>query len=317
MKKLVFLVMALLIAGTASAQTAMKRPPKSKNSFPTFKSKAETSSAMVKQAKKQEKGEFPEMVRSEFSGGQIQTAWNESNLRDGAKTFRKCENCVYKIRTREFMTTTIILPYYLNIKSVDLGDSSAFNVKIKDANVIAIRPTASGIDTNLNVYTNSKEVFSFYIRSESYKSKNVPDLVVRISSFLNNDFNEILNPEDEENDKIENVDIKDLSAPDREKDFVRNIKFDPSKLHGWDNYKLWGDRELRPKVVFRDSQFTYLQYEEKFDKLELPTAYVVIDKIDELVNTRVVDTTFIIESIENIISLKIGDKYLCIKYQGD
>ncbi|MCK5295643.1 MAG: hypothetical protein KAJ75_02020, partial [Alphaproteobacteria bacterium] len=63
MKKLVFLVMALLIAGTASAQTAMKRPPKS-SSLPNF-TKPETSSAMVKQAKKQEKGEFPEMVRSE------------------------------------------------------------------------------------------------------------------------------------------------------------------------------------------------------------------------------------------------------------
>ena len=49
---------------------------------------------------------------------------------------------------------------------------------------------------------------------------------------------------------------------------------------------------------------------------KLPTAYVVVDGIDELVNTRVRGSTYIVESTQRLISLKSGKKYLCIRYTG-
>jgi ComB9 competence protein len=69
--------------------------------------------------------------------------------------------------------------------------------------------------------------------------------------------------------------------------------------------------------VFRDRHFTYLQYGDKWDGTELPTAYVVVDGVDELVNTRVQGASFIIETTAPLISLKLGKKYLCIRYDGE
>ena len=45
--------------------------------------------------------------------------------------------------------------------------------------------------------------------------------------------------------------------------------------------------------------------------------YVVVDEIDELVNTRVQGQTYIIESTRPLITLKSGQSYLCIKYTGE
>jgi ComB9 competence protein len=50
--------------------------------------------------------------------------------------------------------------------------------------------------------------------------------------------------------------------------------------------------------------------------VELPTAYVVVDGIDELVNTRVQGTTFIVESTHRLITLKSGQSFMCIQYKG-
>ena len=54
-----------------------------------------------------------------------------------------------------------------------------------------------------------------------------------------------------------------------------------------------GDKNLKPEQVYRDDNFTYIQYGDKWNDIELPTAYVVVDDIDELVNTRVIGTTFV------------------------
>ena len=99
-------------------------------------------------------------------------------------------------------------------------------------------------------------------------------------------------------------------------DFVAEAKFDPNALRGWGQYKLWGDDELEPVTVFRDDQFTYLRFGDKWKDLELPTAYVVVDEYDELVNTRVQGQTFIVESTQKLITLKSGFKFMCIQYTG-
>ncbi|QFT29524.1 Conjugal transfer protein [Labrenzia sp. THAF82] len=99
-------------------------------------------------------------------------------------------------------------------------------------------------------------------------------------------------------------------------DFLKTARFDPASLRGWDDYKLWGDNSLRPEQVFRDDNFTYIQFGDKWNDLELPTAYVVVDGIDELVNTRVQGTTFIVESTHRLITLKSGQSFLCIQYKG-
>jgi ComB9 competence protein len=298
--------------------------------------------SVIRQAESQLQGQFPAMARAGV-GGQIQDAWNTSEPREGVQTFRRCEDCVYKVRLREFMVTTIILPEDAEIVTADLGDTTGFQVKVKSANMIAVRPASYGLDTDLNVYSKSGAVYPIYLRAESFNSKNLPDLVVKIVGRetppkIDGPATAIDGPAgkdaaaggDEARREKEGADGKgkaeDKTAAAVEAltnpkppagDFVRSIPFDPSTLHGWKDYKLWGDETLRPETVFRDGQFTYIQYGAKWDASELPAAYVVIDGIDELVNSRVQGTTFIVESINPLISLKNGKRFLCIQYTGE
>ncbi|WP_245835541.1 TrbG/VirB9 family P-type conjugative transfer protein [Thalassospira mesophila] len=112
-------------------------------------------------------------------------------------------------------------------------------------------------------------------------------------------------------------DLSDTDPGTPTDDFVADAGFDPNKLRGWGDYDLWGDDELRPITVFRDDYFTYIRFGDRWKDLELPTAYVVVDGVDELVNTRIQGHTFIVESTQRLISLKSGMKFLCIEYEGD
>ncbi len=278
------------------------------------------------QAVYQNDGVFTEMYRPNAGmGGQIQEAWDVSDEREGIYQVPLCETCVYKIRTREMMTTTIILPDDAAILSADLGDPTGFKVQVRDGNKLAVRPATYGVDTNLNVYTKGGLVYAFYLRAEKYNSLHVPDLVVRVQGREKPALIEAPKPpapppqpgSAEAADELRKAAVHDLTMPKpKSGDFVRNAEFDPSKLHGWNDYKLWGDDELAPKMVYRDDFFTYIQYGEKWDGMELSSAYVTVDEIDELVNTRVQGSTFIIESVSPLITLKNGKKFLCIKYIG-
>ncbi|CCG42490.1 TrbG/VirB9 family P-type conjugative transfer protein [Magnetospirillum molischianum] len=274
------------------------------------------------QAVGQAEGNFPEMDRV-GAGGQIQNAWNNSEPRNGVYATRVCEDCVYKVRTREFMSTTLVLPEDAEITQIDLGDATGFKVHVRAANMVAVRPAAYGLDTNLNIYTKSGAVYPFYLRSEGFNSVHVPDLIVRI---LGRESPEEIRPvaltlasavPAKPGDPAGKA-VHDLVHPKPEGgDFVRTIAFDPAKLRGWKDYRLWGDDDLKPEIVYRDDVFTYIRYGDKWDGMELSTAYVTIDGIDELVNSRVQGSTFIVESVNPLITLKNGKKFLCIQYNGN
>lgn len=110
---------------------------------------------------------------------------------------------------------------------------------------------------------------------------------------------------------------KAVNSKSAKPDFVDDVPFDPGKLRGWGDYRLSGSGDdLKPETVFRDDHFTYIRFGDKWKDIELPTAYVVVDGIDELVNTRIQGTTLIVESTQRQISLKSGKSYLCIEYRG-
>lgn len=274
---------------------------------------------MAEQAEYQAEGVFPEMNRP-GAGGQVQDAWTDAEPRQGVYVQKLCTDCVYKVRTREFMTTTLVLPEDAVITSVDPGDAVGFTVKIKATNKLAVRPTSWGQDTNLNVYTKSGAVYPFYVRSETVNSMNVPDLVVKIVGRESPAPVEVAAPV--VNDDGEKGASLDANAPalkpgaTGKKDFVRHVPLDPSKFHGWADYKLWGDEELKPETVWRDDFFTYIRYGKKWDGLELASGFVTVDGIDELVNTHIEGTVFVVESTAPLITLKNGKKFLCVQYTG-
>jgi len=268
---------------------------------------------MRQQAEFQAEGVFPDMVRP-AGGGQVQDAWNDSKPNQGVHVQRMCEDCVYKVRTREFMTTTIVLPEDAVINSADPGDNVGFQVAVKAKNKLAIRPTGWGMDTNINVYTKSGAIYPLYVRSETVNSMNVPDLVVKIVGRERPAGIAAFAEEINDEKKAKPAPMPNTARP---KDFVRNVPIDPAKFHGWADYKLWGDDSLKPETVWRDDFFTYIRYGRKWDGMELASGYVTIDGIDELVNTRVEGTVFVVESVAPLITLKIGKKFLCVGYSGE
>ncbi|MHA7777198.1 TrbG/VirB9 family P-type conjugative transfer protein [Roseibium sp. M-1] len=312
------------IAGSALAQTPLAQGPATPSApvlttTPTQRIAAANSAVAstlpvgsVPQAQAQAAGNFGPLARPDSIGGQIQEAWSKPGKKQGIHVQNYCGDCVYKVRLRQYMVSAIQLPKGIKIKSADLGDASRFEVKKRSDNTLAVKPTGSGVDSSMLVYTDDGDVYSFYLRAEGINSKIVPDVSFRIvgppsagMSFV--EFDPQGNP-------LPNGDA--ALATHGSNDFLQTAKFDPGALRGWDQYKLWGDRKLRPEQVFRDDHFTYIQFGEKWNDLELPTAYVVVDGIDELVNTRVQGTTFIVESTHRLITLKSGQSFMCIQYKG-
>jgi ComB9 competence protein len=290
--------------------------------------------SVVDQAKDQAQGNFTTMKRATV-GGQVQEVWDQATNTNGVFRFQYCKHCTYKARLREHMVTVIELPSGETIDKADVGDRATFQVQIRDPNRLAIRPTGFGIDTNLIVYGKSGAIYPIYLRAESFNSVNIPDLLVRIEGTISNkkpgsnliDQKDKTPPSGDGEAKAPPLQIDavaGLKSPDfarAEGEFVQEVPFDPDTLRGWGDYKLWsggsGGADLKPETVFRDDYFTYIRFGEAWKDIELPTAYVVIDGIDELVNTRIQGRTYIIESTQRLITLKSGESFLCIEYAGE
>lgn len=280
---------------------------------------------VLKQAADQRAGNYGTLSRPAMASGQIQEAWNKSGKNQGVHERLECGTCVYKVRTREFMVTAIQLPDGVEIAQADLGDESAFDMDQRAPNTLVVMPKASGVDSSMQVYSADGRVFTFYLRAEGVNSKQVPDLYYKIKGFrtYRPSFKTFFSSQTAAGDaslaQPQDLDIPEPPLEDEAaaQDFIKEVKYDPSKLRGWNSYKLWGSDELRPETVFRDDYFTYIQFGDRWSEIDLPTAYIVYDDYDELVNTRVQGTTYIVESTNKLITLKSGKKYLCIQYRGE
>ena len=311
-------LLAGMIAIAAPAHSAAQSPrPPAPSPPATAPAPPSLPAAAAAQARRHNAGDFPAMTRRGAAGGQIQGVFDASADTEGVHVFAPCPDCIYKVRTREFMITTVVLPVATRVVSVELGEPHGFQASIRQPNIVAVRPAGYGMDTSMTVHTEGGAVYAFYLRAERFNSRHVPDLLVRIgraAGFA------AATAKDDGNKKREaggagSPAVHDLAGVETPPpDFVERVEFDPATLHGWRNYKLWGAPSLRPETVFRDGRFTYLQYGERWPGLDLPAAFVVVDGIDELVNTRVRGRTYIVESTAPLITLKSGRRFLCIQY---
>ncbi len=317
---------------TAMAQTAIATPNQAGNqNYQPQNSPMPVAQSTIDQTQDHIEGNYTPMTRV-AAGGQIQSAWDEVDITAAQFSYEMCQNCTYKVLTREYMVTVIELPENEVINAYDIGQAAAFVITKPEKNKLAIRPNGFGMDSNLIIYGQDGRHYSFYLRAEGVNSNNIPDFVIKIDGKIPAKITENSVKFDNANDnnksnhsnspKLSIKDIDNIKPPSKKTnigDFVTEIPFDPDKLHGWDDYEIWGDgwpKNWMPEVIFRDEVMTYIRFGNNYAHLELPTAYVVIDDIDENVNTRISGTTFIIESTNGLITLKSGEKYLCIKFKA-
>ena len=314
---IVFVLLAVLTV-SAGAQTPSRSIPRPANAPVTEVQKVQRlpmPDSVLDQTREQFDGNYGQLVRPR-SPGQIQEQWDESDLTDAVYITAICDGCVYKMRLREWVVSVIELPRGERIGSADIGDPDGFKIQTRGDNRMVLRPTGAGYDSTLLIYGDSGRVYPFYLRAEGFNSKNSPDVVFRITGRVSIE-EEIAVPGILSSlDKIV-ADLTTTNPTTPRDDFVANVEFDPAKLRGFEDYEMWGDDDsLVPERVYRDDHFTYIDFGEKWKDMELPVAYVVVDEIDETVNTRVQGKVFIVESTRELISLKSGKSFLCIKYTG-
>lgn len=247
-----------------------------------------------------------------FSLDTIQTAFDISKAHENTKVIEYQDNVTYKIRLRELVTTQFILPSGERIAAHVLGDDKTFDFtpfnenKYNLSNMFTVRPKYAGADTNLTIVGESGNVYSFYLRSDSYESKIVPDFVVRFHN-INEDEKRALT-------LMNDLKIKNLDIKESDQDYLRSLPdFDVKNMNI--NYSISeGNDHLKPSVIFDDGYWTYFIYDDLDKPKNLPVFYKVIDGFDSPAMTRRVGNMIIAESTSSKgWTLRSGDLHVCIR----
>jgi type IV secretory pathway VirB9-like protein len=233
----------------------------------------------------------------------VQKAFNKSKTDANTKTYQYASNLTYKIRLREYMVTTVILPLSESILSYTLGDTYNFSFSLVSKetaglrNIFKVWAKYPGADTNLVVIGESGNIYSFYLRCDSVESEYLPDLVIY----------------------IEDVKIKEAAAdsigakPDHAlPDYLEELPITEPSFLNYGYYIKGGDKTISPEIIYDDGYYTYFKFGKSLNKTKLPVVYMVVDGYDTPVNTRIKNGCIIAESTSDKWTLRRGEAHLCV-----
>lgn len=265
----------------------------------------------------------------------FQKRFEESDEKENIKRYEFSTDRIIKISLRENMLTNLILPKGEGVLSFDLRDKTNFRFFPKPApldNIAIIYGINPGSDTNLTVYGDSGNIYSFYLRNYSTKVKSVaPDFLIYVIDQAVTDAAFIKKQEIEIAEKAvatengECIECLQANVPKGQKedfdpDYLRSlpVKVDPSKLN-MSYVTSKGDMDLQPLKIWDDEYWTYFQFDvDNFDKLSgVPVVYLVNSNgEEEPVNNRVNKGTVIAETVNPKWTLRRGDSYLCVREEN-
>ena len=254
------------------------------------------------------------LKRTGFNLRSLQRAFEESDPKHSVYVCRYSPDSICKLRLREFMNTTIILPEDDEIDIFDLGDTENFDFFpiIKDEKYTrygSLRNKNPGADTSLSIISKNGYVYTFYIKVDDIHSIFVPDMKVYVENPLliaKQVINQATNDQSEEK--------HDFLKSKKNLEYLRSLDdVDISKIEF--RYTTDGDETLKPANIFDDGLWTYFQY--TTDNLDyvsrVPAVYKVVDGVDTPINLRVVNGTLIAESTSDAWTLRSGDSHLCVR----
>lgn len=241
---------------------------------------------------------------------------------------------VIRVNTRDFMVTTIQLPEHETIidNGAVIGDPATFEAKRAGRNVLFVRPTNPGADTNMTVMTEGGRIYSFYIRSHGFNTSVITDLIVEVvPSATPNATGAYAAADDTNTSPI--VAASNSTGPGVplphgrsnrgiELEYLRSIATKPENLD-FTTLQMWApsepDKEIAPARVFTDGIFTYFDFGDKGDTVMRPIVRRIIDGVDTVVNTRTVGTRgeiLVAEGVGNF-TLRNGNRIVCIRRVGE
>ena len=248
----------------------------------------------------------------------VQTAFDKSDPRANVKRHNYSAAVTIKIRCREFMGSTVVLPPGEEISGYVLGDDTNFSfvpLGRQDeilGNKFQVNGKFHGADTNLTVFGLSGNIYSFYLRNDSVKSAFMPSLVTYIDDDSVSRKVAEIKAKEEEQGRAKKAQSKN---GEEKGEYLAKLPTlnDPANLDF--NYKLkGGDKSIKPIRVFDDGYFTYFQFgENDMSKVrKLPAIYRVVDGFDTPVNTRIQKGMIVAETINDKWTLRSGSAYLCV-----
>lgn len=238
----------------------------------------------------------------------------------------------YKLRTRVGMRTLIHLSEGELIKSFIVGNPMWFNASSIDSkdeergvvpNMITIKPTYPGADTNLTLITESQKVYNFYLRSDPIDSDYVPHLTVYIQNqpeeklLANNAAESMAVVEGERKERS----YKKSKSNKTPKVFTKEEQASNDYLETLDakdninaHYKIFGDESIAPYAVYDDGRFTYFDYRHTLPNDRMPVIYKVVDGMETIVNFNEKNGFLVAESLsQEGWTLRNGQLVVCVK----
>lgn len=279
-------------------------------------------------------------MRTAISLNAVQAAFDDSDPRANVVHFRYDQNTTYKLRLREYMDTTVVLPAGESVDGFSLADEYNFQFKPYTgkaevtanqnlANIFTLSATRPGADTSLTVIGQSGRIYSFYMRSDSVKSAHMPTLVAYIEDKPAVPVSHAKPQTDKQT--VSHAKPQPFSKPAalikaspvntgeeaaELAEYLRRVGIaDPSKVN-FEYGVEGGEAALAPLRVFDDGYFTYFQFSKDgtLDQVSrLPAIYKVVDGYDTPVNSRVEAGSLIAESIGTGWTLRNGGAHLCIR----
>lgn len=272
-------------------------------------------------------------MRTAVSLNAIQKAFDDSDPRENVVMFKYDRGTIYKLRLREFMSTTVVLPKGEAIDAYNLGDDKNFTFipyggKDKKAdsdkleNVFSIKATYPGADTSLTVMGRSGRFYSFYMRVDSIKSAYMPIFTAFIEDSIPGmvpvakaapDTSDETTPASVATTKPVKMTGEEAAS---EAEYLRSLPMVDSANIRLDGYKIaGGDKNLAPVKIFDNGYWTYFKLSDaaNLDKVKVPTVYRVVDGYDTPVNVRVEGGTLIAETVSKAWTLRSGEAHLCIR----
>lgn len=265
--------------------------------------------------------------------GTTQDAWNDpyenmaqGQVAPGVVRFHWSQEMTMPVRMREFMNTLIILPDWEEVKDVYLGESVYFQTKKIRSNTIAVRVSAAGIDTNMNILGASGNLYTFYLRAEGYNTRSITDMQVFIDAAPVNPGMWFDGGPGDRAGSEGGFGGSYVGAP-------APRRAEPTAVQGSNLYipsldlkfvhKMFevnpGDRAIAPEYVATDGRWTYFWYGDKAGMVDRPVVYRLVDGVEERVATRTIGAkgeTLVAEAVGEFV-LRNGQKTVCIKVDVD
>ena len=242
------------------------------------------------QVANQQRGKFTKLKRnSDDLLGAESEVWARSKPSDGIYNVTWDNRETIKIAFRRYFTTSIVFPRWEVITEVNLGSPEAYKISNPQNHVVQVVPLKSaGADSSITMHSKSGNVYTFYVKTESFNTSNVTDLKVNVRVPL------------DPNEPKDTV---------KENDYLADVLFNPDALQF--NFNMYGDSSLAPERVYTDGVRTWLDFGNRVNKQDGVVVFKVSNGVDILVNYNWVGNKIIIQDSGDF-ALKHDGRFVCI-----